>query len=115
MELGNIFWIFGLFAFIQMWGLSARIRRLERAKGNNSEIADLTEIIVTHIGKQIDTITFYEDEEDEDDDLECLGKNEKAFIEEVDEKWVLLRVEKAKKTVRKLIRISSIKGIALKK
>ncbi len=113
MELGNIFWVFGLFAFIQMWGLSARIRRLEMAKGNNTEIAGLTEIIVTHIGKQIDTITFYEDEED--DDLECLGKNEKAFIEEVDEKWVLIRVEKAKKTVRKLIRISSIKGIALKK
>ncbi len=113
MELGNILWIFGLFAFIQMWGLSSRISRLERAKVNNTEIEDLTEIIVTHIGKQIDTITFYEDEED--DDLECLGKNEKAFIEEVDEKWVLLRVEKAKKTVRKLIRISSIKGIALKK
>ncbi len=59
MELDNILWILGLFAFIQMWGLSSRISRLERAQVNNTEIADLTEIIVTHIGKQIDTITLY--------------------------------------------------------
>ena len=68
-------------------------------------------VMTQYIGKEI-VLDFYEDEEDID--MLDTSKHNKFTLMDVDEKWALIHIEKPKKSVEKLIRLSSIKGFSLK-
>ena len=105
----------GFVAFIQFCSIQGRVARLERQmrEKNCSEESDgandLYESLQKRIGKCV-KFDFYDNEED--DEL-CVfnTKNGSMQIIDVDEKWVYVHAENKSKTINKLIRISSIKGI----
>lgn len=116
----KIWAFFGFLAFIQIGGIyanSARTRRKERSESGNlhaersSVKDDMTEILAPRIGKEI-SLDFYEDEEDMD--LLFMDKHHKSILLDIDPKWALIRIETSKTHKEKLIRISSIKGVAFK-
>ena len=69
---------------------------------------DMRQILNPYIGKEIETIDFYEDEET---DIFYDVKQNRFFLEDIDEKWALLKVITPKYEKQELIRISSIKGV----
>lgn len=116
----KIWAFFGFLAFIQMGSIyasSARMRRAERSENGNlhaersSVKDDMAKILAPYIGKEI-SLDFYEDEEDMD--LLDTGKHDKAILMDIDPKWALIHIETPKTHKEKLIRISSIKGVAFK-
>lgn len=121
MDLLNKIWVFCLIlSFIQLGSIyagSARIRRAERSESGNlhaersSVKDDMAKILAPYIGKEI-SLDFYEDEED----MDLLGadRHDKAILMDIDPKWALIHIETPKTHKEKLIRISSIKGIAFK-
>ena len=112
--------ILGVSAFIQVNAISSKVTKLERflregadGQGGNlpctSHESLQTESLQKRIGERV-SFEFYEDEEDPD--LEFLTPNSGfARIVDADDKWVLVHVEKGKKKIEKMIRISSVKGI----
>lgn len=116
----KIWAFFGFIAFIQMgsiYAASAKLRRAERSESGNlhaersSVKDDMAKILAPYIGKEV-SLDFYEDEEDMD--LFDVGKHDKAILLDIDSKWALMRIETPKTHKDKLIRISSIKGVAFK-
>lgn len=106
-------WVLAIMAFFQMMNLRNRMRRMERQREEESGIisperADLKAAMARYVGQEI-RLEFYEDEEVVD--LISPGKYGKTILEDVDEKWALVRLETPKKTVRKLVRLSSIRGV----
>lgn len=107
--------IFGLIAFLQVSAISAKLRRMERSERGNLHLGgsnvedDMIKILTPYIGKEV-SLDFYEEEEDMD--LLCAGKQEKTILLDIDTKWAMVRKETPKKHKDKLIRISSIKGVA---
>ena len=106
---------FGFLAFIQVCSLSSRLRKTERYINSepntlrSSMKDDMRQILNPYIGKEIETIDFYEDEET---DIFYDVKQNRFFLEDIDEKWALLKVITPKYEKQELIRMSSIKGIA---
>ena len=105
---------FGFLAFIQVCSLSSRLRKTERSINSepntlrSSMKDDMRQILNPYIGKEIETIDFYEDEET---DIFYGVKQNQFFLEDIDEKWALLKVITPKYEKQELIRISSIKGV----
>ena len=105
---------FGFLAFIQVCGISSRLRKTERSINSepntlrSSMKDDMRQILNPYIGKEIETIDFYEDEET---DIFYGVKQNQFFLEDIDEKWALLKVITPKYEKQELIRISSIKGV----
>lgn len=105
---------FGFLAFLQVGNLSCRMRKKERS--NNSEPNtsrssikdDMRQILTPYIGKEIETIDFYEDEES-GNFYDVRQKH--FFLEDIDEKWALIKIISSKDEKQELIRMSSIKGI----
>lgn len=113
----KIWAFFGFLAFIQMGGIYTRIRRKERSESGNMHTErssvkdDMAKILAPYIGKEV-SLDFYEDEGDMD--LLFMDKHDKSILLDIDPKWVLMRIETPKEHKEKLIRISSIKGVAFK-
>ena len=108
-------WAFlGFLAFILVCSLSSRLRKTERSINSepntlrSSMKDDMRQILNPYIGKEIETIDFYEDEET---DIFYDVKQNQFFLEDIDEKWALLKVITPKYEKQELIRISSIKGV----
>ena len=105
---------FGFLAFIQVCGISSRLRKTERSINSepntlrSSMKDDMRQILNPYIGKEIEDIDFYEDEET---DIFYDVKQNRFFLEDIDEKWALLKVITPKYEKQELIRISSIKGV----
>ncbi|PXV91197.1 hypothetical protein C8E03_104205 [Lachnotalea glycerini] len=107
-------WAFlGFLAFLQVSSLSTKQKRMERRENDDSQVRssmkdDMKMILTPYVGKEV-IFDFYEDEED----LDMVNTNKNKFILlDVDEKWALIRIESTRKTVNKLIRISSVKGVS---
>ena len=105
---------FGFLAFIQVCGISSRLRKTERSINSepntlrSSMKDDMRQILNPYIGKEIEDIDFYEDEET---DIFYDVKQNQFFLADIDEKWALLKVITPKYEKQELIRISSIKGV----
>ena len=105
---------FGFLAFIQVCSLSSRLRKTERSINSepntlrSSMKDDMRQILNQYIGKEIEDIDFYEDEET---DIFYGVKQNQFFLEDIDEKWALIKVITPKYEKQELIRISSIKGV----
>ena len=109
-------WAFlGFFAFIQVCSLSSKVNRLMRAerepadKSYTSNIHVKKDMREPYIGMEIG-LDFYEDEEDGD-----LYFGNDVILLAVDEKWALLEITAKSKKTQKLIRLSSLKGVSVKK
>lgn len=108
----------GFIAFVQGCSLASKVSRMEREKrdesvGISNRISkrnDLRQLIKSYIGAQISSVEFYDDEEDYA--IEIMGKKDKLYLLDVDEKWVLFKIVTPKKETIKMIRISSIKTIS---
>ena len=102
-------YIFGLIAFVWCCNLDTQVEKLKRTlKENNivnSEKTSLKEILEKNIGKR-GKITLESDAADYD----ITAKH--CIIQDIDEDWVQLEVEKS--GIQKLIRIESIKSIQFK-
>ena len=105
---------FGFLAFIQVCSLSSRLRKTERSINSepntlrSSMKDDMRQILNPYIGKEIEDIDVYEDEET---DIFYDVKQNQFFLEDIDEKWALIKVITPKYEKQELIRISSIKGV----
>ncbi len=105
-------WAFlGFLAFLQVSSLSTKQKRMERCENEDSQLRssmkdDMKTILTPYVGKEV-TFDFYEDEEDSD--MADTSKT-KFILLDVDEKWALIRIYTKRKTVNKVIRLSSIKG-----
>ena len=106
---------FGFLAFLQVCNLSrGKIKRdhLINSEANTCRSSikdDMQQILSPYIGKEIETIEFYEDEEPGNF---FYLKQKKLFLEDIDEKWALIKIITSKDEKQELIRMSSIKGIA---
>ena len=111
-----VFGIFGLFAFLESSSLKNRVKALEdQLAGIEGTTAfedrlALLEIIRSLIGQKV-RIDLKEDCEDVDVVMYGNTKHGSNTILDADEDWVLVRIESAKGTKEKLIRLSSIRGI----
>ena len=104
--------VFGFIAFIFVVTMPSKVSKLERqmreAGIGEEGIAlngDLSASLEKRIGRQV-KMDFYDGEADAD-----MVSAKTVTIKDVDEKWVLVHLEGKKKTMDKLIRISTIKGI----
>ena len=104
----------GFIAFVQGCSLASKVSRMEREKRCEyvgiSKRNDLRQLIKSYIGAQISSVEFYDDEEDYA--IGIMGKKDKLYLLDVDEKWVLFKLVTSKKETMKMIRISSIKSIS---
>ena len=105
---------FFFFALIKVCGISSRLRKTERSINSepntlrSSMKDDMRQILNPYIGKEIEDIDVYEDEET---DIFYDVKQNQFFLEDIDEKWALIKVITPKYEKQELIRISSIKGV----
>ena len=104
--------VFGLISFVLVLTLQGKVSKLERQmreSGIGEEgvalNGDLSSSLEKRIGCQV-KLDFYDGEAD----IDIVGAKT-VTIKDVDEKWVLVRLENKKKACEKLIRISTIKGI----
>ena len=116
--LGFIFGIFGLMAYLQIGPLKNRIEELEREltkiKGTSYH-EDRTSLISaarSYIGKKV-KIELKEDHEDIDIINYGNTKYGSNTLMDVDEEWLLIKIEGAKGTVNKLIRMESVERISV--
>lgn len=105
--------VFGFIAFVFVLTLQGKVSKLERqmreAGIGEEGVAlngDLASSLKKRIGCQV-KVDFYDGEADVD-----IAGAKAVTIKDVDEKWVLVHLENKKKACEKLIRISTIKGIA---
>ena len=105
--------VFGFIAFVLVLTLQGKVSKLERQM-RESGIGEegvalngsLSASLEKRIGRQV-KIDFYDSEADAD----IIGLKSVTILD-VDEKWVLVHCENKKKSFDKLVRISTIKGIA---
>ena len=114
--LGFVFGIFGFFAYLQMSALKKRVMDLERAlsKIEGTTYAEnarsFAKAMNEYVGKSV-IIDFREDYMDSDIISYGNTKHGSNVILDVDEEWMLVRVETPKKTMEKLIRTDSVSGV----
>ena len=113
-----VFGIFGLLAYMQVASLKRRVDLLEdqlaKTEGTAAyeERAALFDAVRSYIGKKV-SVEFKEDEGDIDVIMYGNTKHGSNTILDADEEWVLVRVDSAKGTKEKLIRLSSISRISV--
>ena len=117
--IGFVFGIFGFLAYISQGGLKKRIIELERqlTKMQGTSYADdrkaLIKLAKDCIGKPV-KLDLKEDYEDTDIMMYGNSKVGTNTILDVDEDWMLVRVESAKKAPKeKLIRLEAVQRIQL--
>jgi hypothetical protein len=104
--------VFGFIAFVFVLTLQGKVSKLERQMreaGIGEEGSALNGDLFTSLEKRIGCqvrLDFYDGEGDVD-----ITGDKSVTIKDVDEKWVLVRLENKKKSCDKLIRISTIKGV----
>ena len=116
--LGFIFGIFGLMAYLQIGPLKNRIEELEREltkiKGTSYH-EDRTSLISaarSYIGKKV-RIELKEDHEDIDIINYGNTKYGSNTLMDVDEEWLLIKIESPKGTINKLLRMESVERISV--
>ncbi len=105
--------VFGFIAFVLILTLQSKVSKLERqmreagiGEEGTAPGGNLSASLEKRIGRQV-KLDFYDGETDAD-----LVSAKSIKIVDVDEKWVLVHCENKKKSFDKLVRISTIKGIA---
>lgn len=116
--LGYVFGIFGLVAFLEASSLKRRVDALEEqlAQTEGTPLHEdrraLLQAARSCIGRQV-TLDLREDHEDADVVTYGNTKHGSNTVVDVDEDWMLVRVEGPRGSKDKLIRLGSIEGIAL--
>ena len=111
-----VFGIFGLLAYLEASSLKKRIKALEEQLAGVEGTAafddrlSLLAAIRSFIGQKV-RIDLKEDCQDIDVVMYGNSRHGSNTILDADEDWVLVRIESAKGTKEKLIRLSSIRGI----
>ena len=105
--------VFGFIAFVLVLTLQGKVSKLERqmreagiGEEGTALNGNLSASLEKRIGRQV-KLDFYDSEADAD----IVGLKSVTILD-VDEKWVLVHCENKKKSFDKLVRISTIKGIA---
>ena len=113
-----VFGIFGFMAYLQISSLKKKVADLEReltgVKGTSyqKERSALLQIVRSYIGKKVD-IELKEDHQDVDIVNYGNSKYGSNIILDVDDEWVLLRIESKKGKKDKLIRLESVNRISM--
>lgn len=114
-----VFGIFGFLAYLEVSSLKKRIDDLERqlttveGTGYAEDRASLIKAASSYIGQSV-ILELKEDHQDVDITMYGNTKHGTNTILDIDEEWMLVRVESKKKTADKLIRIESIDRIGTK-
>lgn len=113
------FSIFGLLAYIELSSLKKRIADLERQltkmKGTSyaADRKDLLATVKEYIGRPV-ILALKEDNEDSDVIMYGNSKHGTNTILDADEEWLLVRIESAKGTKEKLLRLESVRSLSLR-
>lgn len=116
--LGYIFGIFGLLAYLQLSSLKKRVGALEEELAGIHGTASFTErralldAIRSYIGKAV-ILDLKEDCEDTDIVMYGNRKHGTNTIVDTDEDWILVRIDSAKGSKEKLIRVGSVQRISV--
>ena len=117
--IGIVFGIFGLLAYIELFSLKKRVVALEEelagiaGTASYEERRSLLDAVSGDIGKQVN-LELKEDCEDVDIMMYGNTKHGTNTLLDMDEEWMLVRVESKKKTADKLIRVESVDRIGAK-
>ena len=115
---GFVFGIFGLLAYVQLASLKKKVTALEEElagiAGTPSFEARraLLDAVEAYIGKQVN-LELKEDCEDVDIMMYGNTKHGSNTILDADGEWILVRVDSAKGSKEKLIRVGSVQRISL--
>lgn len=113
-----VFGIFGLMAYLEISSLSKRVTELEReltrVRGTSYQEnhASLLQIVSSYIGQKV-VIDLKEDYQDVDVVIYGNSKYGSNVVLDVDDEWVLLRIESKKGNIEKLIRLEAISRISV--
>ena len=116
--IGFILGIFGLMAYLQCSSLKRRIEKLEeqltKTEGTtfHEDRRALLEAAHSYIGQKV-SLELKEDHEDVDIMSYGNGSHGSNTILDVDEDWLLIRIESPKKCKDKLIRMESVERITV--
>lgn len=116
--LGFIFGIFGLLAYLQLSSLKKRVGALEEELAGIHGTASFTErralldAIGSYIGKAV-VLDLKEDCKDMDVVMYGNTKHGTNTIVDADEDWILVRIDSAKGSKEKLIRVGSVQRISV--
>ena len=116
--LGFIFGIFGFMAYLQLSSLKKRVGALEEELAGIHGTASFTErqTLVGAIGSYVGKAVVLDLKEDCNDiDVVMYGntKHGTNTIVDADEDWVLVRIDSAKGSKEKLIRVASVQRISV--
>ena len=116
--IGFVFGIFGLMAYLQTSSLKTRIASLEReltrlqgTKYHDNHAALIT-VAKTYVGRQVN-LELKEDHEDVDVTMYGNTKHGSNTILDVDDGWMLVRIDTPKGTKEKLLRLESVERISV--
>ncbi len=113
-----VFGILGMMGYLESASLKKRVKVLEdQLAGIEGTAAfedrlSLLAVIREYMGKKVQ-INFKEECEDPDVVLYGNSRHGSNTILDADEDWILVRVESPKGTKEKLVRMSSVKSVAL--
>ena len=116
--IGIVFGIFGLLAYIELFSLKKRVVALEEELAGIAGTASyeerrfLLDAVSGYIGKQVN-LELKEDCEDVDIMMYGNTKHGSNTILDADGEWILVRVDSAKGSKEKLIRVGSVQRISL--
>ena len=116
--IGIVFGIFGLLAYIELFSLKKRVVALEEelagiaGTASYEERRSLLDAVSGDIGKQVN-LELKEDCEDVDIMMYGNTKHGSNTILDADGEWILVRVDSAKGSNEKLIRVGSVQRISL--
>lgn len=115
---GMVFGIFGLLAYVQFSSLKKRVVALEEELAGIAGTASfeerraLLDAVEAYIGKQV-ILELKEDCEDADIMMYGNSKHGTNTLLDADGDWLLVRIDSAKGSKEKLIRVGSVQRISL--
>ena len=115
---GMVFGIFGLLAYVQFSSLKKRVVALEEELAGIAGTASfeerraLLDAVEAYIGKQV-ILEMKEDCEDADIMMYGNSKHGTNTLLDADGDWLLVRIDSAKGSKEKLIRVGSVQRISL--
>ena len=113
-----VFGIFGLFAYTQVSSLKNRVVKLEAQLASMEgtpafeDRAALLRAAQSYIGKQV-RIDFKEDQMDVDVFMYGNQKSGSNTLLDADEDWLLVRVDSARGSMDKLVRLGTVQSISV--
>ncbi len=116
--IGFVFGIFGLMAYLQTSSLKKRVAGLERELAGmqgtkfHEDRAALIAAAKTYVGRQVN-LDLKEDHEDVDIVMYGNTKHGSNTILDVDDGWMLVRIDTPKGTKEKLLRLESVERISV--